>query len=519
MPRILASLVLAGWLSSLAAMPAAQAGPAPLPQTGDSYFIAGRKELDARLSRQPNTNPARNVILFVGDGMGMTTVTASRIFAGQLAGEDGESHELTIDRMPYSALSRTYSADAQVTDSAPSATAMTTGVKTNNDTIGLDQTVEAGVCGSGKVLRTIAEMAEDAGLATGIVSTARVTHATPAAMYAHTPNRDWEADVDEPGPSACPDIATQLVDWPAGDGFEVILGGGRANFLPATTADPKYPRLTGRRADGRDLIEAWLARYPDEAATYVWNLAGFEAADPKKTDRLLGLFEPSHMQYDVDRGDEPSLAEMTARSIDILSRNPRGYLLLVEGGRIDHAHHEGNAYRALSDTVAFDAAVQAALDKVSLDDTLVVATADHSHVFTMAGYPRRNNPILGLVRGIDGELALAEDGKPYTTLGYQNGLGSIKSPLPDTSKVATGIAALLPAFGAAGGQISRPDLTDVDTTSPDFRQQATYPLASETHGGEDVAIYAAGPFAHLFAGTVDEQFTFHVMRHALGLDH
>ena len=136
--------------------------------------------------------------------MGITTVTASRIFAGQQAGQDGESHDLTMDTLPYTALSRTYSADAQVTDSAPSATSMTTGVKTRNDTLGLDQTVEHDVCGSGKPLTTIAEMAEDAGYATGVVSTARITHATPAAMYAHTPNRDWESDsnVDKIAPAS-----------------------------------------------------------------------------------------------------------------------------------------------------------------------------------------------------------------------------------------------------------------------------------------------------------------------------
>ncbi len=131
---------------------------------------------------------------------------------------------------------------------------MTTGVKTKNDTIGLDDSVQAGVCGSGKVVKTIAEMAEEAGLATGVVSTARITHATPAAMYAHTPDRDWESDskVDKLALGECLDIATQLVDWQAGDGFEVILGGGRAYFLPSTVADPEYPDQTGNRADGKD---------------------------------------------------------------------------------------------------------------------------------------------------------------------------------------------------------------------------------------------------------------------------
>ena len=124
------------------------------------------------------------------------------------------------------------------------------------------------------------------------------------------------------------------------------------------------------------------------------------------------------MQYETDRekdkGGEPSLAEMTAKAIDMLSQNNDGYVLMVEAGRIDHAHHAGNAYRALEDTVALSDAVKAALAKVNQEETLVIVTADHSHVFTIAGYPKRNNPILGIA----GE---GDDKKPYTTLGYMNG--------------------------------------------------------------------------------------------------
>lgn len=514
-------LLLASSVASLAVTVAAaqETSAVALPQAEDSYFVSARAMLGDRMALQPNTNRAKNVILFVGDGMGVSTVTAGRIFAGQQAGHDGESHNLTIDRMPYSALSRTYTSDAQVADSAPTATAMTSGVKTRNDTIGLDQTVEVGVCGSGAPVKTIAEMAEEAGYATGVVSTARITHATPAAMYAHTPMRDWEADsnVDKLAAGECLDIATQLIDWEAGDGFEVILGGGRRAFLPATMADPEYADETGVRADGRDLSAEWLTRHDNQAAAYVFNLEGFEGVDPAATDRLLGLFEPSHMLYEADRVGEPSLTDMTLKAIDILSKNENGYVLMVEGGRIDHAHHEGNAFRALTDMVAFDDAIRATLEKISLDDTLVVVTADHSHVFTIAGYPKRNNPILGLARGVDDELLLGDDNKPYTTLGYQNGPGAIVEVPEEEEAAATTNGATLVAAEAVA-PVVREDLTEVDTTAPDFLQQATVPLASETHGGEEVGIYAAGPFAHLFGGTVDQNYIFHVMRHSLGWD-
>jgi alkaline phosphatase len=194
------------------------------------------------------------------------------------------------------------------------------------------------------------------------------------------------------------------------------------------------------------------------------------------------------MQYETDRakdkGGEPSLVEMTIKAIDMLSKDEDGYVLMVEAGRIDHAHHAGNAYRALQDTVALSDAVKATMAKVNQEDTLVIVTADHSHVFTMAGYPNRNNPILGVA-------GTADDKKPYTTLGYMNGPGAMKE-------------------GAA-----REDVTNVDTQDPDYLQQALVPLEeSETHAGDDVAILAQGPWAHLFQGIVEQNMIYHVMAKA-----
>ena len=197
---------------------------------------------------------------------------------------------------------------------------------------------------------------------------------------------------------------------------------------------------------------------------------------------------------------------MTAKAIEILARNPRGWFLMVEGGRIDHAHHAGNAYRALTDTIALSDAVRAALAKVDLRDTLVIVTADHSHVFTMAGYPARGNPILGKVvePGASG-AALAVDGNPYTTLGYANGAGFHDG--------ADG----LPPYPRAPRAGRSADLARVDTAHPDFHQEALVPLASETHGGEDVAIFAGGPAAQFFHGVQEQSHVFYVMRAALGL--
>ena len=274
------------------------------------------------------------------------------------------------------------------------------------------------------------------------------------------------------------------------------MGGGRSYFLPEAVADPEYPgneKKKPKRKDGKDLTKAWLDRYGDNGA-YVWNKEQFAAIDPAKTDHLLGLFEPSHMQYEHDRaGDEagePSLAEMTEKAIDILSRNPEGFVLLVEGGRIDHGSHESNAYRTLSDGVAMNEAVKAALRKVNLDETLIVVTGDHSHTLTISGYAKRGNPILGISIGVDDEPLYGTDGKTYTTIGFANGPGGYEKPH------------------------ERPMLKSEETTKPDFVQHSLVHLESETHGGEDLGIYAIGPWAHLFQGTVEENYTFHVMNYA-----
>jgi alkaline phosphatase len=507
MTRTFAHLLAGGSIFAIASAALAQ----DLPQANDSYFKAAQAELQAQLAVQHNTGKAKNIILFIGDGMSVPTVTAARIMAGQMMSKDGESNNLALDTFPFTGLAKTYSNDGQVSDSAPTATAMVTGVKLNNGTLGVDQTVKEGDCPAmeGHTVKTLFEMAEEQGLATGVISTARITHATPAAMYSHTPMRDWESDKElgEAAAQGCKDIADQLVNWPYGDGLEVALGGGRAYFLPETVADPEDDGKTGRRTDNRNLTEEWTKKGNNNL--FVFDQAGFDAIDPATGPKVLGLFEMSHMEYEADRekdgAKEPSVADMTAKAIDILQRDGDGFVLMVEGGRIDHAHHAGNAYRALMDAIAFDAAVAKALEMTSREDTLIIATADHSHSMTINGYPKRGNPILGLVTEVGDSLALSADGKPYTTISYANGPGGVFPALAEGSTTAE----------PAG---VRPDLTGVDTTGVDYVQQALVPMASETHTGDDVAIYAWGPQAHLLTGTVEQNLIYHVLAHALGYD-
>lgn len=477
-------------------------------ETKDEFMARARAQVEANERLKPNVNKAKNVILFVGDGMGATTITAARILEGQQKRSPygGEENVLSFEKFPYLAHSKTYQANQQVPDSAPTMTAIVTGSKANDGMLSVAPNVLSGNDFTGGAdpanrLETLLEQAEGRGLWTGVVSTARVTHATPAACYAHTPNRDWESDADLSSGAAAagfPDIARQLLELKVKEtamngvrsqGLELAMGGGRDRFLTRDDADPEDPRKKGRRKDGRNLAREWQAA----GGTYVWDQAGFAKIDPAATGPVLGLFEASHMQYEVDRVNEPSLTEMTEKAIRILQRGPDGFFLMVEGGRVDHAHHEGNAYRALNDAIELARAVQKAAELVG-DDTLIIVTADHSHTLTISGYPTRGNDILGLVveNGADGkplkDPTLALDGRPYTTLGYANG--------PGTSL--------------------RLDLTKIRTNAPDYKQQALVPLPAETHGGEDVVIFARGPFAHLFQGTMEQNAIYWVMAKALG---
>lgn len=503
--------------------------PSPDDTTTVYWQQQGRAALASALTRPHYEGRARGIILFIGDGMGVSTLTASRIYDGQRRGRSGEEGWLRFEAFPYSSLIKTYNVNQQVSDSAGTASAMMTGVKTDAGVLSVGPGVVRRDCDSALAhsVPTLLEQLESAGWSTGVVSTARLTHATPAAAYAHLPERNWEDDSELPAEAAaqgCRDIARQLVEFSIGDGLEVAMGGGRRHFLPRERdgepfLDPEFPELTGRRLDGRHLADEWAAR---PRSNWIWNREQFDRVDPDEVDHLLGLFNYSHMQYELDReqdrGGEPSLAEMTAMAIRLLERNPNGYFLLVEGGRIDHAHHATNAIRALADTGALDEAVAVADQMTEDSTTLMMVTADHSHVMSIAGYPRRGNPILDVVRRpgpADGEAAkpmLASDGLPFTTIGYANGRGG---RLLEAAVDALGNEMI---YDGPVTEQRRLDLSKIDTTVPGYHQESLVPWGGESHGGEDVALFAKGPWAHLVSRTEEQNFIYYVMRHASGLD-
>jgi len=467
-------------------------------ETAEFWINESREELAEAIKREKvNTNVAKNVIMFLGDGMGIATITAGRAMRGQLKGKSGEETVLAMDNFPHCGLSKTYSVDKDVSDSATTATAYLCGVKAQVGTIGVNGNVARGDCKAqnGNHVHSILMDAYDQGKSTGIVTSAHITHASPAGTYAHTSERGWYDDTELSADAiadGCVDIAQQLLDQ--SEKITVGLGGGRKYFVPKEEADAEYPSQTGHRGDGRNLVEEWKVKHAEEEVKYVWNQTGFDAVDPVTTDRLFGLFEPSHMQYvvDEDGAGEPTLAEMTEKAIRILQKNDKGYFLFVEAGRIDHAHHANQAHRALHEFVALDEAVERTRRITSESDTLIVITADHSHTLTMGGYADRGNPILGLAPSNE-DPDMASDGKPYTTLLYGTGPGYQSSGVNPTT---------------------REEVNAAQVELKDYRQQSAVPRSSATHAGEDVMILSSGPMSHLFHGVHEQNYIPYVMRYA-----
>ncbi len=433
---------------------------------------------------------AKNIIFFLGDGMGPTTITAARIF------KHGEDGLLNFERLERTARIKTYSNDFQTTDSAPSMGAYMTGVKINQDGISMkdaraidpakdangNETVDQCGAGNGKAVPTILELAKARGKAVGAVTTTELTHATPASTFSHVCHRD-----------AAYTIARQLVpggegyNRALGDGVDVLMGGGRHHFTPYDKAtNPKG------RADGRDLMAELAAQGYAVANTR----AGMMSARPGR--KFIGIYSASdHLDYaQARRPEQPALSEMALKSIELLSKDPDGFFLMVEGGKIDHALHDNNAKNALADTVAFDEAIQATIDRMrqldpGLENTLIVVTADHDHTMVLNGYPKRGSKVLDIVHDYaTGEPKKDADGKTFTALVFGNG-----KVRPDV----------------------RADVDSAAAQADSYQQEAGVRTVYESHGGGDVKLYAMGAGSAPFKGTMENTQVFHLMKAAAGL--
>ena len=427
----------------------------------------------------------KNLIFFVADGCGPATYTMARDYAREILGRD----QIFDAIQTGSVITR--ASNARVTDSAAGATAFASGILTKNGRIGTDD--------DGAPVATVLEEAEKAGYWTGLVTTTRLTHATPAAFSAHVESRASEDD-----------IAVQQIS----KGIEVLFGGGTNNFLPVGAG--------GARKDGQDVAAAAIRT----GYRYVDAVSELEATDGVP---VLGLFNPSHVDYEIDRaaGDDPSLAQMTRKALELLSRAPKGYFIMIEAGRIDHAAHGNDPAAHLHDLIAYDEAMRVALEFARADgSTLIVATSDHE-----TG---------GLTVGRDG----AYDWNPAALAPIKRSLeamaGDVRAAV--TSAGESGIAAAVEAIAvdAGYGEFSTEDSAALSKAVVDAWAKRDRPAAvlsavavvlkeiisrrsglGWTTGGHtavDVPLYAFGPGSERYVGRFENFVLGRMMARELGLE-
>ncbi len=400
----------------------------------------------------------KNVILIVPDGC------STAVWGMVRALTVGAEGQLNIDKLPVQSRCRTYAANSIITDSAASGTALACGVKTNNGIIGMDASTARGDSLSGQPIESIVESAEAAGFATGLITTTTIQHATPAAFYSHRADRNWY-----------PLIATDLV----GSGIDVVIGGGREYMIPRGSTDESGGQSL--RRDNRNLIDEMIA----EGYTYVSDSAGFSAVDHSSTDKLLGLFGYHALQPEYERqksvNPEPPLWELTAKSLEILAKNPRGFFLMVEAGQIDWAAHDNDTVNLIGDAIACDKTVGAAAAFAkSNPNTLLIVVSDHG-----TGGPN----LIGFYRSAD----------PLSRTRSNESVGLRPFTL-DENGFPVGLGDIPPAVGWSSSK---------------------YFLHTDSDGGEhtaeDVGIHAMGPCSEKLVGLMNNTDINKVMRAHLGL--
>ncbi|KAJ8981895.1 hypothetical protein NQ317_007287 [Molorchus minor] len=459
------------------------------------WLKTGEEELTKALNKRLIEGTAKNVILFIGDGMGLTTITSSRIYG------KGEAGHLAWEKFDNIGVLKTYSANKLVPDSCSTGTALFCGVKANHKTAGVDATVEKDDCEASMrknaQLDSIISWAQDAGKSTGFVTTTRVTHATPAALYAHVPNRGWECENKIPTTaSKCKDIAKQLVEDMPGKNIQVIMGGGRQCLVSSVNGSDADPIDTWScySTDGRHLIEDWKQDKAARGLSYqfVTNNRELENLDTS-VDYTLGIFANGHLKMDYarDKGPTgmPSLQNMTVKAIQLMAKKRNGYLLMVEGGMIDFAHHRGHARQALDETIAFSNAIEKTIQITDPHETLIIVTSDHSHSMVLTGYPDRGSGVLSYTKS---EIDLM----PFTSLLY--GTGG-----PNNYQ-----------FEATNGTVKRQDPSVNDTTDFAYSQQAVVMTDEVTHSGTDVLVFSKGPMAHLLNSVHEQTYVAYVISYA-----
>ena len=399
----------------------------------------------------------QNVILMIADGFGPASATLAREFSGE---------PLALDAILRGAV-RTSSTSSRVTDSAASATAYASGIQTYNGAIGVD-TLQNPV-------GTVLEAAQARGMKTGLVATSRITHATPATFAAHVPER-WDE--------------TTIAEHIAARDIDVVFGGGRKFFVPEAEG--------GERTDGRNL----LAEVRERGTAVVTDRAGF---DGTVETPVLGLFADDHLAYEIDRDetDQPSLATLTQRALDLLGDGEAGFFLMVEGSRIDHAGHGNDPAAHVHDVLAYDAAVRVALDFArEMGNTLVVSVSDHETGGLSLGrdgvYAWHPEVLARVETSTDWMMDRIETGAdPATVLREDAGINELTPE--ERTRLAT-------------DKLSDRDLGRL------ISERAMLGWTTKGHTGVDVGLYAYGPGSAPLRGVLTNDAVGRLVAAALGLD-
>jgi alkaline phosphatase len=460
---------------------------------------------------------AKNVILFIGDGMSPAHRVAARLLAKGIA-EGKALGKLAIDDMPHMALVATAGSDSIITDSANSASAYATGHKSAVNAMGVyaDRTPDPLDDPRVETVTSLAQRRQD--MAIGIVTNTEIEDATPAAMVAHTRRRTEYDRIVEQYFAAKPDV---------------LMGGGRANFLPKSENG-------SRRRDESDFVAQF------RAAGYTLALTGPEmvsAAKDPGTTKLLGLFTLGNMDGALDRKflkggtvgkfpEQPDLTEQVGAALEVLSKNPSGFFLMVESGMIDKYTHLLDMERAVYDTIMLDNAVRLARDWAAAhgDDTLILVIADHNH------------PI-GLLGTIDDDMTketpapLRERVRVYERAGFPN----YPAPNAEGYPARVDVSRRLALFSASlpdHYETLRPKLDNPNEPTVAGKDANTYVaneryksvpgaalrlgnlpamINADVHSGEDVILTATGPGSERVRGQMDNTEVFRVIAEALGL--
>lgn len=471
-----------------------------------------RKTVNWEVFATPGPRKAKNVILFVGDGMSVAHRTAARIMSkGWVEGKS--NGELAIDDMPHMALISTSGNDSIVTDSANSAHAYTTGHKSCVNALGVYCAKNALTLDHPKV-ETIAELIKRRSkMSVGVVTNAEIEDATPASMVAHTRRR-----------SDYNDIVKMFFDVQP----DVIMGGGSPNFLPKSKPGSK-------RTDELDFI----GQFSGAGYTIATTKTEMNAAAAGGKTKLLGLFNTSNIDGAFDlrlakKGsvakfpDQPDVAEQTRAALEMLKGNPDGFFLMVESGRIDKYSHSLDWERAVFDTIMLDNAVKLAKDFAGTrDDTLIIVVPDHTHAVSLIGTYDDDRPgqLLRDKLGVYAE-SLPPNYGPVDKDGYPSDVNTSRrlavvfGTSPDTCDTGRPFmdGERVPAVKGPDGKTNIANEKDCALPLA-ARRVGNLPFDSNSgvHSADDGILTAMGPGAEKFRGHKDNTFVFRVMSEALQL--